>query len=295
MLSEDRIYLSTAFSRRKSVRAILEQVAEHLDCRRVELSGGTDREKNLDGTLRDFKKRHGFEFLIHNYFPPPKNDFVLNVTSPDRENRRRSLEFARRSIDLAETIGADFYTLHAGYRALYRVPTDGGYFSLADDSEISVSEARENFKTSMIELLQYADTKNISIGFENLFPVDGHPVPLICTLADIEWGLEVLSEFSNSGFLLDLGHLKVASNQLGFDPETVLEALEPQAANQLLEVHVSANNGKTDQHNALSENDWVLSALRQFDFTGVPVTLEARGLNLETARSNLNLLREIAV
>lgn len=295
MLSIDSVYLSTSYAAKDSVVDVLEQIVGEVDWSRIELSGGTNHEPELVQLLLELKENHGLDFLVHNYFPPPVDDFVLNVTSPDERNRRRSLEFVRNSIDVANEIGSDLYTIHAGYRAMY-VPRDNShYFNMDEESVITVDEARTYFETSMRELAEYAQSRNVKFGFENLFPASDQPDPLICTVDDIKWGLSVLSEYSNTGFLLDLGHLNVAAHQLGFDFDRALEELEPHFDEDLLGVHVSDNNGRNDQHNPLREDGAILSTLCNYDFTDVPVTLEARDIDVETVQSNLNFLREITI
>ena len=45
----------------------------------IELSGGTEYYENYIEDLLVLKKTFNLRYLIHNYFPPPKEHFVLNL------------------------------------------------------------------------------------------------------------------------------------------------------------------------------------------------------------------------
>src|SRR5215469_3858259 len=55
--------------------------------------------------------------LVHNYFPPPAEPFLLNLASQDATNLQRSLDHCRRAIDLSAELGAPIYAAHGGFGA----------------------------------------------------------------------------------------------------------------------------------------------------------------------------------
>ncbi len=57
----------------------------------------------------------GLNLTIHNYFPPPKQQFVLNLSSPDEDTRQKSVAHVIQSIELAKTLNAKIYSVHAGF------------------------------------------------------------------------------------------------------------------------------------------------------------------------------------
>ena len=60
-------------------------------------------------------KKYDFNFLIHNYFPPPKNPFNLNLSSQNSVIRLKSIQLAKNAIDLCRKINSPIYTFHAGF------------------------------------------------------------------------------------------------------------------------------------------------------------------------------------
>jgi len=64
--------------------------------------------------VNEIKKFH-FNFLIHNYFPPPKIPFIFNLASLNKLIRKKSIHLAKKAIDLANKIDCPLYTFHAGF------------------------------------------------------------------------------------------------------------------------------------------------------------------------------------
>ena len=61
-------------------------LAETVGLRNLELGICTNASNApIRELLRTAQRQRGFSFLIHNYFPPPAEDFVLNLASPDQE------------------------------------------------------------------------------------------------------------------------------------------------------------------------------------------------------------------
>ena len=52
---------------------------------------------------------------MHNYFPPPKNPFVLNLASSNNKILNLSLKHICKAIKLTSRIGAKYYSFHAGF------------------------------------------------------------------------------------------------------------------------------------------------------------------------------------
>ena len=63
------------------------------------------------------------------------------------------------------------------------------------------------------------------------------------------------------GLLLDLGHLNVSSTINEFDRELFLEEYLDEFGENVMEVHISENNGWKDEHLPLKQNSWQLDAL----------------------------------
>ena len=73
----------------------------------IELSGGTEYYDNFENDLINLKKEFDLNYLIHNYFPPPLEHFVLNLASTDKDIYEKSLSHYKRAIQfLAEEFTA---------------------------------------------------------------------------------------------------------------------------------------------------------------------------------------------
>jgi len=57
------------------------------------------------------------EFIIHNYFPPQEEDFILNIASSSPMIRNRSIDFIKNTIKWGSKKGIGYYTIHPGFLA----------------------------------------------------------------------------------------------------------------------------------------------------------------------------------
>ena len=79
----------------------------------IELSAGAfeiDYQKKI---LNLISKGNNFSF--HNYYPRPRNDFVLNLGSQKKEILFNSREHCKGAIKLASDLGIEYYSIHAGF------------------------------------------------------------------------------------------------------------------------------------------------------------------------------------
>ena len=68
-----------------------------------------------------YVKNYSFEYLVHNYFPVPKESFVVNIASLDDNIHQRSIKHIKSSIDFCYKINSKLYTFHLDVHGLYRV------------------------------------------------------------------------------------------------------------------------------------------------------------------------------
>ena len=272
------IYISSSSINSVSIENCLEELI-NLDIRNIELSGGTSSSDNISKKLKNLKEKFSLNFLIHNYFPPPKKDFVLNIASHNKELRKQSINSIKSSINLAQEIGINRYTVHAGYTKNFQPNPEGGYF-IADNSQgISREQATRIMLQTLSEIQDYAAERKVKIGAENLFPIDTAPESsLLCAPSDIFQFLDYTAEERNVGFLLDLGHLFISANYFGFNKDEFIETLDKKYHHKILGIHLSGNDGKSDQHGPLSPDCWQLETVQKFNLKMIPVTIESRGL-----------------
>lgn len=287
------IYISTSTINRDSIEECVKELVR-LDIRNIELSGGVGYSDDIPESLKSLKDKYSLNYLVHNYFPPPKEDFVLNIASTDDNIRRRSLEVIKSSIDLARILDIDFYSVHAGYANHFLPGIEGGYFSPGRDEGISRGDAMSIMHGTLLEVKEYASKYHIKIGIENLFPFGNSPEnTLLSTPDDIFGFLDSIADDESFGFLLDLGHLFISANYFGFEIDSFIEHLKTKYHHKVLEIHLSGNDGKLDQHAPLSPDSWQLKTARKFDLDTVPVTLECRGLDPGDVLKQYNIAKKI--
>jgi len=262
------LYISTACLN-GDVFAVLDLYRES-GFRNVELgSSHPYNEKISPSTIGEYD----FNFLVHNYFPPPREPFIINIASQNRAILKRSLHQLKTGIDFCECLGTKLFTFHSGFRSdpdlNLRFKT-GGIAPYAKAMKTTIQ--------SLIEINEYAEDHGVKIAIEN-------NVLAAHNLVNGEDGLLLMCEYweferlfreidsDNLGLLLDLGHLKVTANTLGFDADEFIR----RSKDRVFAVHLHENNGKLDEHRCPKEGDWSLEIVGKY-FKEVPVVLESNAV-----------------
>ena len=108
------IYISTSCIKEKNIIDVLKILVKN-NIKNIELSGGTKNFKGLEDQLIRFVDKENINVRIHNYFPPPENDFVINIASLNSEIHDKSINHCLKAIKLAKKLGSDKYSIHAGF------------------------------------------------------------------------------------------------------------------------------------------------------------------------------------
>ena len=233
--------------------------------------------------LKDFD----FNFVIHNYFPPPKIPFNFNLSSERKEIREKSVKLAKKAIDLCCKIESSLYTFHAGFtvdppklgKPLPRINIS--------DREIAV----ERYVDEVTKIIEYGDSQGIKVAMEpnvvqkfNL--IDGkNELCLFAEYFEIKKLFKILKSTS-LGLLVDLGHTSVTSHWLNFDKDEFVK----KCSKHTHAIHVSNNNGLQDQHKSLTKNCWQLSKLKKFNKK--PIILETMNLSIDEIKQNIKLVND---
>lgn len=270
-------YVSTGAFKTRSVSEIIAQALAS-GLHHIELASGTAWVSDMLDVVR---KTSGLSisYLVHNYFPPHENPFVLNLGAADEVTLRRSQEHCRRAVDLCHEFNAPFFSVHAGF-AFAGKPENLGS-DVTRLPRISLEEAHEIFVKSLRVLCSYAAQKQIRIAVENNVV---HPFNLVggknrvglCATAEDMLRTHADVGADNLAFLIDVGHLKVTANSLRFDRQTFLDKVGPYVA----AFHLSDNDGTADQNLPFGDEAWFLPRLA--DFPQATVILEAYSLDIST-------------
>ena len=267
------LYITSYCSTEKFIAGAVEQIAS-LGFKNIELTGGTGYSEYSEAELHDLRDKFGLSYLIHNYFPPQKENFVLNLASGDRVVRSRTFNLVSQAVTLSKEFSQHLYSIHAGYvYDLSPVKGKDGLFLPTDsgkNSQKAFYEALEHIASSLLP-------KGFNLAVENAFPAygNGH-FSMLSSPKDIFEFLQFTERYRNIGFLLDLGHLNVAAYYQKFDKETFLKKLLSEFRHKIFELHLSRNNGVEDTHKICRVESFevqFVGANREF-FKHIPIVLE---------------------
>lgn len=262
------IYVSTGGLKEKTTTESIRQLTEH-GVFQLELSGGK-YEANLVNQLKRLISALSLSIQVHNYFPPPEHSFVFNLASADIDIEDLSMKHAMRSILLANTLETYRYSFHAGF-LIDPKPSELG----KKINKYPLSDRRkgiDRFVNRVNTLSKYAKELGVTLLIENnVLSQDNYKHfgedPLLMT------GPSEASEIMNATepnvkMLLDVAHLKVSANTLGFDPTDMFDKCHE----SIEAYHLSDNDGLEDQNNEVKKSSWFWPYLnKELDYYSLEV------------------------
>ena len=223
----------------------------------IELSGGIYSTNVIDN-LYELKEKANFQ--IHNYFPPPKIPFVLNLASQDTAISNLSLEHTYHALDCCMKLNAEYYSFHAGFLCDLSVSELGGKIK---KRKLYDREKSTNLFLKKVSLIsKRAEDKGIKIMIENnVFSASSKNEfkknPLL--MCDAEECLKIIKQVpKNVKLLLDVAHLKVSANSLNFNPVEMME----KCSDYIGGYHLSDNNGLSDTNESFLQDAWFWKYLK---------------------------------
>lgn len=249
--------------------------------RALELSGGV----YVPGLYKELlDKSRQITLQLHNYFPPAEKAFVFNLASLDREIVALSLEHVRTAIRWAVDFGRPVYSFHAGY-LVDPQPAELGR-KIANRGLFDRQECLKHFIDRVNSLADFAAQEGASLLIENNvlsnenyaeFGAD----PLLMTAPE-EAALVMGQTPDSVGLLVDVGHLKVSSQVLGFDPVEMFSSCD----RWIRGYHFSENDGFHDDNLPVCQDSWFWPHIK----TGLDYySLEIRTTNRELLKEQVAL------
>ena len=280
------IYISTSCVKNTKIKDSVQELAEN-DFQNIELSGGTEYYENFEDDLLELKGKYNLNYRCHNYFPPPKKPFVLNLASLNDETFQMSFDHLKKVVALSNRLGADKFAFHAGFFIDIKLNEIGKKLSL--DNLFDEKEAIERFCNAYSVIKKQA--KNVSLFIENnVFSktnadtYDGEN-PFMMTNFNEYKSLKEKIDFN---LLLDVAHLKVSAKTLRLDWEEEFENMISVSSY----IHVSDNDGFHDLNNQLTKTSSLLSMLKQSDTKNKDFTLEIYD-GMEAIKKSYKVLSEV--
>ncbi len=284
----DTIFVSTNAFGSKGLNDILRECRDH-SILNIELSSITGNSRDVEDLLSRPSECSRFSFLVHNYFPPPEVPFVLNLASKDTDLLNRSRKHCRRAIDLNHEFQASFYGVHCGF-CFDAQPEDLGN-RLTHLTRYSLGEAEEIFIESLKILSDYARRKGVMLAIENnvlsyINLIEGQNRLLLGVRANEIIRYISKSGRDNIGVMLDVAHLKISAESLGFDPHEYIHSL----ASHIIGVHLSDNDGRTDTNSPVTGESWFWEPLRNVWNENITLVLEVRNLTPALIKDQFSII-----
>ncbi len=225
-------------------------------------------------------------YLIHNYFPPPKIPFVLNLASDKQIILEKSFDLIKTALFLSKKIHAPLYSLHAGF---IRDPVGFGvssfvFPSVEDEEEKKL--ATQRFEKNLKLIAQSSNELGVDICIENnCCTTDMVNKLLLQTTEEFQHFFH--SQLSdNLGILLDTGHLNITAHTFNFDPMNFIDAL----SDHIRVIHLHDNDGIQDLHVPVNTDSWVMDILHLSQFAELPIIIEARFQNVDELQKHVIFL-----
>jgi len=225
----------------------------------VELSAGKHDPNFL--TEIEKLKRMGLKLKLHNYYPVPRDSFVMNLASPIEEVRLKSISLATSALEISSRYEMGHYAVHAGMRVDPKPSELGAKFEAREildetismklfvDSINSLNEIARKLGVELLVENHVSNRQNLEVYGENVF-----------LLSSVDQILNFYNVYgAETRLLLDVGHLNVSSNALDFNKVIALEALYDHIGGY----HLHENDGVSDQHNPFGESAWFIPFLNK--------------------------------
>ena len=239
----------------------------------IELSGGTEYYTDFEIDLLRLRDKYDLNYLLHNYFPPPKNHFVINLASLDSDNYERSIAHCKTAIELSKKLGGRKYAIHAGFLLDIRKEEIGSKITYTglNDSKKAVQKMKDAWKilinTADDQLELYLENNVYSETNKKTFLNNN---PFLFSTYEGMLSLKDQMEFKP---LLDLAHLKVSTNVLGLNFKDQIEQIIPFTDY----IHISGNDGFHDQNLGISDENIMIAMLKKHRIKDRTITLEIYG------------------
>lgn len=228
---------------------ISEMIAK--DIRNIEVSSLHPYEEHIEEKLLGFVQRDQAKILLHNFAPPSRESFLINLCDSREAERKRVSDFIKERIVLTKKLNMDYFSFHAGFRVNYQ----RGIHEYS--SRLGHKQALTIFIEELRDLLHVAEQHKVHLGVENHVTIQENVDNLLLYSKE---DFETLFHEIDSKYLhlhLDLGHLKISSYENKFDRNEFIKRF----GEKVYAMHVHDNTGiKVDCHAPFSENFWFTTA-----------------------------------
>lgn len=264
------LYVSSSCLKYRYISEIIEKMVQH-GIRTIELSGGTEYYRDIENDLIFLKQKYNLEYACHAYFPPPRENFVINLASCNDEIYEKSIQHYEKCIEMLRRIGCKILSIHSGFLVEISIRELGG--KLSNSKIYDKRESYDRFCSAYEHIRKLCSQNGIKLFLENnvLNAESYHSFEChnYMMMTDYESIME-MKERLDFNLLLDLGHLYVSSQSLGLDYMQECRKL----SKYVKWIHLSENNGLVDEHKQLKENSKIVKEFQKMKTLCTNITLE---------------------
>jgi sugar phosphate isomerase/epimerase len=274
------LFLSTSCIKNKNILESISDLSKITN--NIELSGGSFYVERLFAEFTQLSGEGKYNFLLHCYFPPSLNPFVLNFA----DNGDLTRNFIRGSVEYLNLLNISYYSIHAGFRHTFKFDNEILVEGVDNFSEQDIVDNARWFKKNF---------PDVKLAIENLYPNGGNLNS--CFLMGIK---EIVNFFRNNKdlfLLLDLGHLKVSSRIMNFDYIDAVAEIIDNFKDRIKEIHLSENTGNEDDHLLVFSDSIQYKIVRDnigiIKKNNINLTIEARNYSLNELEKCYRLFNEL--
>ena len=274
------IYISSSCVNARYIKKAIEKLYSY-GFTNIELTGGTYHYEGLEDDLLRLKRKYRLNYIFHHYFPPEKENFVLNLASLDCSIHKNTILHLSRVIELSKRYETGVFGFHAGFYTDVTLNEIG--VRVKPKTLFNKKYALERFGEGYSQLLKkaagevelyiennvYSHTNYDSFG-------DDKPFMLIDFVDYKE-----LMELFNFKLLLDIGHLKISCQSLHIPFTTEIEKM----ARVSDYYHLSDNDGVEDRHTPVYNKTDTWGLVNRFIKDPKIVTIETKAPAEDLKRS----------
>tara|TARA_B100000579_G_C22631720_1_gene756955 strand:+ start:14 stop:862 length:849 start_codon:yes stop_codon:yes gene_type:complete len=252
----------------------------------IELGSNHCFEKN-----HKYLKKYKINYCVHNYFPIPKKNLVVNIASQKKILRSRSIKHIKKSIRFSKKINASLYTFHPGFLT----DPDGANISkknydfLWNEKKLISSSYKKSWNLmvkSLKEIVKYAKKYNIKIAIESEGSINSKNHLLMQRPKEYQ---KLFGIFKNKeiGINLNIGHLNLASKAFNFDKIKFINNI----SKHIVAMELSHNHGKNDDHLPIKRKTWYWKIIKDSKYKKIPKILEFRNTSVIKIKKIYNVLK----
>ena len=251
------IYISTGSIKNKTIQQSIDYLSEN-GIKNIELSGG-QHDPDIFQKLISYKNK--INFMLHNYFPPPKVPFTLNLATLNNVIFEQCKKHVVNSIRISSKLEIPYYSFHAGF-LIDPNPKELGK-KISNQKKNDENLATKIFLDRVCEFANFGKKEGVQILIENNVvnkqnykTFKGNPF----MMTSIEQTENLTKNLPQDVYiLLDLAHLKISSRTLNFSASEFIKKFDK----KIKAYHISDNSGELDTNDIVTENSWFWEHLKK--------------------------------